>query len=442
MQSHLLLQSCLFFLLNLQYFFFASLLALFVAQDTILTQNGQNNPFLLSLFDIGFGRSESKRIWVINSGLGTGKTYCAAQIIHKACCEKKNVLVITPRISFAETFGPRIQEEFGTQTSLQPRISFKYTLYNQVNNKKELKISRNLIIQVESLHYLLNENGTNIEQRYDLVVIDEVVAVLRQFNSPNTQGYNLVSNSKAFEQILKGAKKVLMMDGFVTPAVGIMLKEMGLEYQLVMNPYIKARGEAIEVSTNDQFIGDMMQGVLENNKKIFCPIASKELAQSLLKTYSEKLSSKQKIVKVFTGDDGDDIKRQNAMNVNQEWKADLLLTTPVNTVGMNFTEEWYDEKYVYGCYCSCDPATMAQMSDRVRGIRGKKLFFHTRECPHENAYNICTLDSIQTALESKVTIFKTLKDELDLKDVDWKVAPSWLKTLFHYLKLRMKKNKE
>jgi hypothetical protein len=102
---------------------------------------------------------------------------------------------------------------------------------------------------------------------------------------------------------------------------------------------------------------------------------------------------------------------------------------------LNFTEEWYDEKYVYGCYCSCDPATMAQMSDRVRGIRGKKLFFHTRECAHGNAYNFCTLDSIKTALESKVTIFKTLKDELDLKDVDWKVVPSWIKTLFHYLKL-------
>jgi hypothetical protein len=379
------------------------------------------------------------KAWVIHSDMGSGKTRAIAEIIDKM--QEKRIIVITPRMSFAETFGPRIQEEWNERFN---GITFEYDLYNRISQKSKWTNSRIFIVQLESLHHLFDKNGDVLG--YDLVILDEIVSVMKQFDSKETQRSLLYANATVFEEILQQSSKILMMDGFITPVIGLVLDDMKIPYQLMINSYVKSRGEFTQVSSQEEFVSQMMDDVLVKGKKVYFPSASKEFSREILSGYKKKLTEAFIQVKFFTGDDGDQEKRENAMNVNLNWKADLLSTTAVNTVGLNFTEDHYDLKYMYGSCHSCGAGTMCQMLARVRNTREENLFFYNQVSSHDMVSSaFCTLDAVKNLFHLNQESLKCLKiqhfndnkqrNQGESGSFERKSAPSWLKTLSYHSEL-------
>jgi hypothetical protein len=191
-----------------------------------------------------------------------------------------------------------------------------------------------------------------------------------------------------------------------------------------MNTFVNKEGKAILIPQKSVFTSQLQSDLQHNNKKIYCSTTSKQYGEDVKATLSRSCPGK--TIKLLSGDDGDEEKREISRNVNENWTADLLMTTPVNTVGMNFTEEHFDLKYVYATKSSCAPATLAQMCGRVRSTRESTLYFHVND--KKNFFSVGTLQEVEALWEFKHQSLVRQKNQFGITG-DWQIAPKWLKDL-------------
>lgn len=123
----------------------------------------------------------------IKSYMGSNKSSAIAYIIGKCREQKKNVLVITSRISLAQEFGGK----------------FKLPLYSDKNIRK-FNYKKSLICQYDSLKHINPEN-------YDIVIVDEFASVL--FHSTDNLSIHKRELVTKFLKLLK--KKVVISDAFL-----------------------------------------------------------------------------------------------------------------------------------------------------------------------------------------------------------------------------------
>jgi hypothetical protein len=394
----------------------------------------RNSQFLENLKNLFLYRIEKKAL-VVSSPLGSGKTRASAEILYEFI-KKKNpkgrVLVLTTRITYAETIGPRLQESMKKLTNQRDYV-LNYDLYRNCTSK-QLRESKFLIIQMESLHRLIDPDTKDVPT-FDLVIGDEVCAVLKQFTSIETQKKSLALNASVFEHIMTHAKHILLMDGFVTPLVFEVLQEMKVPYAFYLNAYQNDRGDAIEIHSKKQFSDLMIQDVTQHHKHVFFPTASKEFGRSVLETYKKELTNYNCLY--LNRDTDDDLKSEASKNVNEMWKRDLLIISPTITVGMDFSDpNHFDCKYLNGNCYSIDVATTCQMLERVRHAKDKKLPFYNEVRTAKSSYSLCTMEALESVYSLKIEYLNKLKNAHDVPlTLTWKEGPLWLKKIYMYTQL-------
>ena len=283
---------------------------------------------------------------LIQSGLGSGKTHFALNILQKALQKDKStsVIFVTCRRSLAPSIESRMKE-----------VGIEAT--NYLNGRYDGQIQ---ICQVESLHNLSRA-------KYDYVFIDEITSVTMQFSS-STNGENVQKNYAVFAALIQLGKTVIGMDGNITQRAQWILQVNGRkEVALHVNTYKNQTGKLIRVRTDFEAVTGNMEKDMRDGKKIVIVSASKTRAKLLF----EKLKKLGKTALV-TADTSDQSRYRDAKNWSE---LDCLIYSPTITVGVDFSKEHFDCKYIIAPDNGrgCVARDLVQMAARVRHVTNTEV---------------------------------------------------------------------
>ena len=150
--------------------------------------------------DVPFVRVDDLRhqapVVCIHAQPGTGKTTVAEEFIHQTRDEFRAVIVLTPRMTLAESLYERFH-----------RDEHPFVLYSDPELPRELSLATypRIVCQVESLHRVSIDEGCGPV----LLIIDEVESVLSQLASTFTHGSSHGPPTVAFDSEEGGSDKAL-----------------------------------------------------------------------------------------------------------------------------------------------------------------------------------------------------------------------------------------
>ena len=337
-----------------------------------------NKPYLTNLRDGKFSIPKDLELplrgnCLIKSFLGTGKTNVLDLKI-KEMKEEKTVLMFTPRITYSNNVAKRLN-----LTSYTVKID-----------------SNRQLISIESLYKL-----KSVE--WDLVILDEVTSVINQLRSPFIPQEEKSKVITMFHQILKNSKQILMLDAFIIIPVSQLINSLGLKFNYIYNSFEPARNIVKLIPCMKKFgrvyksdisaLFKKITELLKDGKKLFMVSSSKQKADEIY----YRLKDKYKIA-IYTSEKGN---RKDFENVETEWKKyQLIICSTTLTVGVDFSESYFDYKI---CYMSASGAIVRDLIQslyRVRKIKGRKIFVSIYDkCINEKHY--LSRDSILNVLNDR-----------------------------------------
>jgi hypothetical protein len=272
---------------------------------------------------------------IYNLAMGGGKTTATIQYLKES---KSSFVWVAPRVALVENTSSRLIEEGEIKDLVK---------YNDKTNSKSNLINSNnkLIIQAESLHYINKEN------KYDTLVIDEIETVLNTWDS-NTHGKNIAKNFDTFKHLFLSAKKIILLDAFITKKTLNFLDNLHINYKIYGSLYKPQEKLLIENQNMSSMISKIVND-LKANKKIFIFYCyangndKKYNIEELKKKIQSELDDEKEIFTMY-GKQTDKLKKEYTQQVNQKWnELDAIITTSSVTVGINYDDNKYDKVYLF-----------------------------------------------------------------------------------------------
>ena len=357
--------------------------------------NTKCNTKYLKQEDIG-----KEKYCCMKLGMGKGKTYTTIEWLINECIKNPELSVcwVTNRVSMAMNLMDRLNGSNDINLKGELR-NLKFKNYKDIgkcgfggkaqrSNKKHMISNevRRIVIELESIHYSAgdeHQSGMN----YDIVVIDEIESVFNSFRSDETHGAgrNYDINYIRFEEIMRNAKKVFLMDAY--------LHHRTIDYIKILEP-----GASINLIQSDD---DKIDKVIHNhrafyswynklvedikkNKKIYVFYPFKTGKGSIQKLsidgFKQRLlhncpNLEDDKVLVYQGDMSDK-EKQKLEKVNDIWgDAKVIITNSCITVGVNY--EYADVDKVYLSYSDIlNPRDVIQSSFRIRKTKEDIIEFY------------------------------------------------------------------
>lgn len=328
-----------------------------LSQTEAFKVNVRDEPFVQSMLDI------EDKCFGVSAGCGMRKTTQMLEVLKQ--CRDQTMLIVTPRISFANTMAGRVLKDTG----------IKFDVYNKITGDIN---SDKIICQMESIHRL--------KKFYDIIIIDEIESCLVQLVSKQTNKHHLEYNNQRFKELLKVSNKIIFMDAFLNQNSLSYLQQIGLsgrvDYYNFMGDVktaIKFPYERVRDKKKDNGVGRFTRfliGELEKGKKIYFPCMSRGIQTKIAEKIRENLPDKKLLL--YNSD-----KKLDDRDINVEWiKYDLVSTTSTITVGVNFdVVDHFDFIAVYLSTMSkviC--RDVFQCAYRVRKTRENRLYWILNNC--------------------------------------------------------------
>lgn len=382
----------------------------FEIDTTGVTVIEESNDFVSHIFNNETQKYEfddkittKHKFLVLKAMLGKGKTTVIKKILETK--KYKRILFLSPRI----TFSYFIKSEFDCDIYLKSLDSDK------------------LVCQLESIFKLE-------AIKFDCIVIDESESVLKQFSSP-TMKYPL-SVWRKLVSYIKKAKKVILADAFVTRKTIEFCKDVKEDKDKIMyfvNTSKQAKRKAIQIKSCE--MEDKIFDDLENDKKIYgCFSIKKELMEleGKFKLLQKKCKSFKKKTGLFYHAYQDDDYDKTLLDMNKEWKLDLVTTSPKITVGCSFSiENWFDRVYVKA-KSSCCVRDIMQSIMRVRYLKEKIMYFSLPNQKHNVPY---VLDFMRKCYDTRICTKKDIVDNMLKKLLEYEKDDDKKEDLERYIKL-------
>jgi len=323
---------------------------------------------------IKFFNDDSYKSFNLKSPYDTGKTQMLKRII--------------------DTFNPNRILWLSYRKTLTNDILGNFAeAYNFRDYQKHQYTADRLIIQLESVLKIgidladLNIFSDDEEQlikypEYDLVIIDEIEAILSHFNSPTFKG-----NSKAcfnyIQNVLNNSKKIITLDGDIGKRTYNFIESFGKSINVVNDIQINPRHFIIDENEN-KFYDAIKTDLLNNNKIVVVSMSSNKCD-----TLEDKIKSEygeEKKILVYTGSSGDESK-EDFKNVLATWsQCDILIYSPTCESGVNFDMDYFDKMYGILSDLSTTPRSYFQMLSRVRRLKHNDILI-LNECFNAKSVN-------------------------------------------------------
>ena len=228
-----------------------------------------------------------------------------------------------------------------------------------------------IIIQMESL-WKCQDSGA-----YDLVVLDEIESLLKQWSSSHTMKGKVATNAQAFSRILQNATVVLGMDAFLSQKSVDCINQLGIPAYVRWNTFQPQSRVAIDCQSKGGLMGTLI-ACLGKGQKCVLFTASQQFGTDVLTTVNDAFPH---ISTRYYHSSVDDSVRDELSIVQDAWKSlDLLIYSPCITVGVNFDLPHFDTLFLYGSCMSTNIRDCFQSSMRARHIRTNECYYalHTK----------------------------------------------------------------
>jgi len=292
---------------------------------------------------------------IFNIGMGGGKTYQTVEYLKPEC----SFCWIAPNRALAHNTFNRLNES-----------NIDVTHYGSVNTDKKktgfLKEKNNMLIVANSLHYLF-------EKTYDIIVIDEIETLLDKWFGTFMQ--KKAENWTVFLNIIRKAKKVILLDAFITT------KTLKFITSCDQNNDYKIYERLYEPSTRTiNYIADfteMFDNIISDLNKglklfIFYPYKNKSMMNNgaiSMQAFYDMIVKKTGQTGIFYNSDIDEKIKIGLKNVNTAWEGStFIITNSMITCGVNYENEDFDTEYLFISSFST-PRDVIQVSYRPRFLR-------------------------------------------------------------------------
>jgi hypothetical protein len=289
---------------------------------------------------------------IFNIGMGGGKTFQTAEFL------KNNLPFcwIAPNRALAHNTYNRLEEA---------NINISHYDKFKTKDKKNgcLKDETNLIIVANSLHYLQDKT-------YDILVIDEIETLIDKWFGNFMQ--NKKENWNVFLNIIRNAKKVILLDAFITTKTLNLINAIEQDKKMVIFERIhEPTTRTINyIADFEKMIKDIIED-LKNGLKLFIFYPYKNQSrmyenvismENLYKMLTEKTNTEG----IFYNADIDDKIKVGLKNVNSAWgNKKFIITNSIITCGVNYEKEDFDKEYLFISSFSI-PRDIIQVSYRPR----------------------------------------------------------------------------
>ena len=300
---------------------------------------------------------------IFNVGMGGGKTHQTIEYLSNV----KNFIWICPNKALATNTLGRLSENNITISN--------YLDFNSAEKKNGCLTKLNkLLIVVNSIHYLF-------DAKFDVVVIDEIETLLEKF-----LGEFMVNKMQCwtiFTNILRNAKKVILLDAFTTNKTIRFIKNIENSlpiaiYQRINEPSTR---NVYFMNCYKKMTMDIIQA-LKDDKKLFIFYPYKNTTGKF-----QSMNDFHKMLEDSTGKKGkfyhadiDDANKKELQNVNHNWSVNInfVLTNSIITCGINYDIHPlfgtnFDSVYLYVASFS-SPRDIIQVSYRPRVLETNNIY--------------------------------------------------------------------
>lgn len=314
--------------------------------DSDININGNENEDHLKIKNEinDWATNNNIKILSIKSQMDTGKTYATEKILEKH--NFKRVLWVIHRQLLSNSIYGRFKQH-----------GFKNYLEDDITEADRV------IISVDSIDKLFRTGNT---EKFDLIIIDEVESIIKQFNSST-----LRFKRKTFEDIefiIKHCSKVLTLDADYSNRSYDYLNYFGNQ-RIIINTNTSRSRKFIFTRDNKKFNNKLMNDIKQKKN-----IAVFGLSANYLLSLQDELNNKGIKTLLHSGKSDDALKKV-LNNVNEVWgNYQVLLYSPQIDAGVSFDIEHFDRAYGYIQSDSCTPNAFIQMSGRIRKLKDNNIY--------------------------------------------------------------------
>jgi hypothetical protein len=295
-----------------------------------------------------------KKCLIVNIGMGGGKTTQTINELKNA----SDFCWITPNISLAHNTFTRLKNE-----------NVICNIYDSAKNKKAkadlIENSQSILICLNSLFY--------IKKSYEVIVIDEIETYLKLFHNNETiKSLNEVW--KNFVELLKNAKKLILLDAFVSNLTINFLNSLDIEYEIIQrNEEVNPR-QAIIKPNFKHWVYDIVEELKQNKKLIiFYPYKNQRRNLPSMKTLCDTLSKMTNKKGIFHNADASDKNNKKLKDVNKHWvDYDFVISNNKINVGLNFDLSHFDTAFLSIASFNA-PRDVIQFSYRARELKSQTV---------------------------------------------------------------------
>ncbi|KAJ3018210.1 hypothetical protein HKX48_003028 [Thoreauomyces humboldtii] len=297
--------------------------------------------------------------------MASGKTYGMAQLI--LATRPARVLVAASRTTYAQN----------VTADLNARLPVKFRSYHKVSG--DLGEVSFLVIQMESL-WRLSEAAP-----YDLLLIDEVEACLKQFSSPTmlTASGRLINNAVAFQNIYKEAKRRVLLDAFLSQRTIDVAESLATSIDpsvdsesviVTVNEQLPPPCQALQYARYAVWEANLLSAI-KDGKRVVVFWGSKNKGEDFEKRL--RRGHPETRLKFYHGAANDDLDK-DLSSVRVKWvELQVLMYTSKVTVGVNFdVKNHFDLMFFYGCSGGSSARDGIQASKRVRYFNDNTLHYY------------------------------------------------------------------
>jgi len=344
-----------------------------------------NNPYVLP-----YVFPDNTRCILERSHMGTGKTFQLFQYIDTHA--PLRIIHLAARQDYATSIH-------GEYTSRNIHMDNYLSITNPESSDR-------IIIQMESLWKLVGDNT------FDLVILDEIESLLKQWSSLKTMKNRIKSNAHVFEILLKNASRIIGLDAFLSNKSLQCLSDMNIHPYVRHNTFQPYKRTAINCGSKQALVSTLIKE-LSLGRKCVLFTASQRFGLDIQLTIKTQMAYK---TTRFYHSGCNDATRTELHDVHLHWKLlDLLIYTPCITVGINYALDTFDTLFLYGSCMSSNVRDCFQSSLRVRHIKTNICYFALHTKLNQQYIPTSTAD-IKKSIASNTLIFDY--DELH-KCPDW-----------------------
>lgn len=337
------------------------------------------------------------RTVAVKSHLGTGKTRRCIEACTPSPWNPAAEKIVV--VSCRQTFTTHITAE------LKGFVDYRTIKGTEITEDK-------LVVQLQSLWKCAGMDAR------DLVLLDEVESILANL-TPNQTHKHYVETYAVFEKMIRDAKRVIVLDAFLTDRSMEMLRMLRGDAVLVINPTIPYKRTATLVS--EKGLSDAIHGKMRNGKRLIAVWGAKSKA----KAFHSCLPDSVKNV-LYTGDSDPKIKETHLANVDKYWAEHQLVGyTATITVGVNYNGTPFDEACVYATAWSCPSRDYIQALHRARKLTSEHMTMYINPNPRPCALE-AGLEEQEIQFAQQTERVRKFLSDIHQNVLDYKTLPPWL----------------